>query len=396
MKQIKKIGILAPYAFPEGMAPTTRIIAYGYGLVQNGIDVEVIINSVYFSEDIQHCEGVIKGLNYRYPYLYNKKRYHSKLYRICYANWALLWNCIKSIIKSNNAEAFDYVLLSFDSPRELIFYSFVLKLFGIKTVFIGDEFPEEIRQLNSDVSLHTIRLFKIAYHFISARILMTKNLCEFYNKKVCDKPSYILSSIIDTSRFDNLQIMNNNRDYLCYMGNMMLAKDNVDNIVRAYGLIKDKYPNIDLWLFGTPSASDYELISNLIDELGLKERVILKGRASYNDVPNILAHAKILVTSQPKTKRAEGGFPTKMCEYMMTGVPALLTDVGEITQYVTNDENVYIVEPCNHKAYADKIDFILSNYDTAIIVAKRARQFVEYNYGSKYATKGLVEFLNKL
>ena len=40
---INKIGILCTYSFPEGMAPTIRILSYGQGLVDNGCKVEVVV-----------------------------------------------------------------------------------------------------------------------------------------------------------------------------------------------------------------------------------------------------------------------------------------------------------------------------------------------------------------
>lgn len=394
MKQ--KIGILCPYSFPEGMAPTTRIIAYGNGLVQNGCEVEVVVNSPYCRDLIKKTSGEIKGLKYRYPFLYNTKLYPRKWYRWLYANWMLYIKCLIAVIKSNRKKRYDCVLLSFDSPRELIVYSILLRIFRIKSVFIGDEFPEEIRRLKSNVSRKNILLFKVAYHFISGRVLMTNALRDFYDTVVCKKPSFILSSVIDSSRFDFLRKEKYDRDYLCYMGNLMLAKDNVDNIIRAFYRIKDKYSNIDLFLYGTPNEKDLRIVKDLISELRLEDRVLLKGRAKYDDVPNILANAKINVTSQPITKRAEGGFPTKMCEYMLANVPCILTDAGEISLYVQDGVTAYIVERCNPEAYARKLDYILSNYEESLQVAKQARKFVMDNYGSKQVTRGVVDFIKEL
>lgn len=391
-----KIGILCPYTFPEGMAPTTRIIAYGNGLYQNGYEVEVVVIGSFCKDDIKVTSGEIKGLKYKYPFLFNTKLYPRKWYRWLYANWMLHINCIKTIIKSNRYKKYDCVLLSFDAPRELIIYAMFLRLFGIRSVFIGDEFPEEIRRLKSQVSSKSILLYKIAYRFISGRVLMTNALRDFYDNTICKKPSFILSSVIDTSRFDCLKKEKHNRNYLCYMGNLMLAKDNVDNIIRAFNLIKEKYPNMDLLLYGTPNDKDAKIVKVLISELGLEERVLLKGRASYDDVPNILANATVNVTSQPITKRAEGGFPTKMCEYMLSNVPCILTDAGEISKYVQDGVTAYIVEQCNPEAYAQKLDYILSNYEDALIVAENARKYVLDNYGSKQATYGLVDFIKNL
>ena len=84
-----KIGILCPYTFPEGMAPTTRIIAYGNGLYQNGYEVEVVVIGSFCKDVIKTTSGEIKGVKYKYPFLFNTKLYSRKWYRWLYANWML-------------------------------------------------------------------------------------------------------------------------------------------------------------------------------------------------------------------------------------------------------------------------------------------------------------------
>ena len=111
------------------------------------------------------------------------------------------------------------------------------------------------------------------------------------------------------------------------------------------------------------------------------------------EVPVILKSAYLLVSSQPNSKRAEGGFPTKLGEYMATGVPAILTDVGEITKYVQDGVHVYIVEPENHIAYANKLDFILSNYSEALSIASTAKEYLLNNFDYKSVSKNLLDFL---
>ena len=127
----------------------------------------------------------------------------------------------------------------------------------------------------------------------------------------------------------------------------------------------------------------------------LINRVILKGRVEYGQVPQILKNAKVLVSSQPNTKRAEGGFPTKLGEYMMTEVPTLLTNVGEIGKYVRDGENGYLVPPDNPDFYARKLLYILDNYNKAIEVAYNAKQYILNNFSMHSAGKKIVDFLNK-
>ena len=151
---------------------------------------------------------------------------------------------------------------------------------------------------------------------------------------------------------------------------------------------------MDLHLYGTPSSTDKKKLEDLISQYGLQYRVILKGRALYNDVPCILKSSKILLTSQPDTKRAEGGFPTKMGEYFMSGVPSILTNVGEISSYVVNGINAFMVPPHNPKAYAEAIIYVMNNYEQALNVAARAKAEVIDNYGYLSAGKNILEFID--
>ena len=137
---------------------------------------------------------------------------------------------------------------------------------------------------------------------------MTEALQKFYDEIICKKPTHILCSILNINRFDGIKKQKVTRKYMCYMGNMMLAKDNVDNIIRAFKRICDDFTNIDLYLYGTPSDRDKKVVEKVISELGLHKRVFIKGRIDYNLVPQTLVNAEVLVTSQPVTKRAAGGF----------------------------------------------------------------------------------------
>lgn len=177
------------------------------------------------------------------------------------------------------------------------------------------------------------------------------------------------------------------------MGNMELAKDNVDNIIVAFSKISDKYRDINFFLYGAPSQADKQYLEKVIEQNNLKERVFIKNRVNFEEVPQIVKNAYILVSSQPNTKRAEGGFPTKLGEYMATGVPTLLTDVGEITQYVQDGIHVHIVPPENPLLYAEKLEFIINNYEHCKKVAENAQKYLEENFDYLAVAKKLKEFL---
>ena len=300
---------------------------------------------------------------------------------------------IEQILGLVEQQKFDYILIAFDKVNLMRIYMPLLKLYGFRLAFIADEYPEPIRKLKKKIPLGMKLFYKLFHRMFRFRVLMTGNLQRYYDNEICRKDTHIMSTIVDTHRFDGLRKEKCERRYMCYMGNFDLRKDNVDNIVEAFAIIADKYPDIDLHLYGTPTAKDKEIIENLIKKNKLEKRIHIKGRIDYDLVPQTLMNATLLVTSQPDTKRAEGGFPTKMGEYMMTANPTLLTDVGEIHQYIKDGENAFMVPPHDPKAYAEKIEYILDNYSMAIKVGEKGREYILDNFSLEKIGFDFKEFL---
>ena len=78
---------------------------------------------------------------------------------------------------------------------------------------------------------------------------------------------------------------------------------------------------------------------------------------------------------------------------MMTGVPALLTDVGEIADYVKDGINGYLVTPENPQRYAERLSYILDNYLEAIKVAEKAKYYVINNFSMTAAGNSIINYL---
>lgn len=390
-----KVGVFTYFSFPKGLAPTTRIIAYCKGLQQNGCKVEVFSCRWYPDNENIPLEGEVEGINYKNSHLYHKK--YGRLFKVTVDKYLLHRKTIKNIKQSHNIEPFDVFLVACDIVSYLNTYIPQISKLGIKTVFIIDEYPPAIQALNNEVPQSWLDSFKEVDKYFSGRVLMTEALRDFYNNKIRVLPSHIMCSILDETRFANICPNSEEREYLCYMGNLMLKKDDICTIIRAFCEIMDDFPDLDLHLYGnesTPEESD--LLYSLISEKEAQNRVFLKGRVDYEKVPAILAGATLLVTAQPNTKRAEGGFPTKLGEYMMSGVPMIVTDVGEISKHVTHKTDCYMVPPESPHEYAETLRYALIHKDESMQIAKRAYENAYQNYSSKKVGEELLFFLQQI
>lgn len=397
--------LISIYPIPYGLAATNRILAYGKGLVNNGnyLDILLPMPTDRIGKERQLLDyGVHEGINY----IYTTGRYRSR-FKIARAFSFLTGfrsiygyiNTFKEIIKRHKLKKYDALIISNDDLKFLFVYSILCKTLKIKSIFIFDEYPKPIRhKLKEKIPNWKKYLYGIILKRINAYVSISQELKVYYNS-ICTKPTLILPIIIDTSRFNHItptfQKLNK-RKYLCYMGNMEISKDNVDNIIKSFGKISKKYSEIDLHLYGQPKEETLQFLKKIVKLQNIKDRVFFMGKVSSNLVPDILMNAEVLVSSQPNTLRASGGFPTKLGEYLATGVPTLLTDVGENSKYAKDNEHLFFAPPNDSKLYAEKISFILENYEEAKTIAGNGKNLVENNYSHIIMGLKLNDFITQI
>ncbi len=399
------IAVLSIYEFPFGGAATSRIIAYSKSLLKN--DVKVDVFSMFPVEPWKKNRerkpiGNFEGINYYFTFGVYRSRYRLINIVLVVLKLRRLLGFLSAafrVYKYNRSKNYDAIIISTDMILALWIFGKLGKLIDAKSVFIFDEFPIPIRHyLKSTIPNWKKKGYRFVLKGIDAYISISKKLEDYYCKFAV-KPTFLMPVIVDATRFEkvkNTEELNLPEEFLCYMGNLELAKDNVHIIIEAFSQVKNKYPKLVFLIFGQASPLDKELLINLIQKLNLEDRVFLKGRVNYDLVPSILMQAKILVSSQPDTKRASGGFPTKLAEYLLAGKPALFTNVGENTNYVEDKEHCFFVEPNNVVSYAKKIAYILDNYQICLSVAKQGKEHILKNYSDRIIGMNLKKFFNTI
>ena len=393
-----RIAVLCKYPFPEGLAATTRIRAYLKGLAAAGVETDVFVYNptTAYNADPKYPDygSTEEGIRYHYPN--GRKFSRNKIVRVLGVRF---YNPIKacySIYKESKRSKIDFLFIANDELWLLYLAIPFCRWARIAPVFITDEYPEPIRiYLKDRIPVWKKWAYDFILSFVKGAIFMTENLERYFNPKGKIR-SHIMPTITDTSRFMNCRKLSVERKYLCYMGNMELAKDNVDNIIEAFARICDRYPDVDLHLYGSPGTADQTKLEAVIVRHKLSGRVFLKGRVNCSEVPHILYSAHVLVSSQPDTKRAEGGFPTKLGEYLAVGKPVLLTDVGEISRYVQDGVHLYIVPAEDPEAYAVALCRILDDYISAQVVGKTGRAYIYATFDYRIISKNLLNFLKEL
>lgn len=390
-----KIAILSIYPFPFGMAATNRIAAYSQGLVENGVDVDVISilppEPPYIGNEPLPDTGEYNGVRYFHPS--GRYRNKSKILRALSMKTGIrFWRGVYKTRKLLRRNRYDAVILSFDEPKYIKTYTGIAKKYGAKVLFIFDEYPTPIRhELKSDIPQWKKDAYRKVLQHVDGYISISGELVDYYNAFV-KHPSCLLPVIVNVDKFTPRHVQREN--HISYVGNMELSKDNVDNIIRAFALISKRYPDYSLHFYGQPVESTLSKLKILTEELSVNQPVIFEGRIDSEKVPEIISLSKVMVSSQPDTLRAKGGFPTKLGEYIASGTPTLLCDVGENRRYIT-DNDCYYALPENPEDYAEQLDYILSHYDEALAKATHGRKTIVDKYSHTAAGRKIKEFILK-
>jgi glycosyltransferase involved in cell wall biosynthesis len=113
-------------------------------------------------------------------------------------------------------------------------------------------------------------------------------------------------------------------------------------------------------------------------------------------IPSIVCNASGLVLPRPDSKQAQGGFPTKLGEYLASGNPVCATTVGEIPLYLTDQETVYFAAPGDVNSFTQALSKMEENRALAEQVGLAGQEIARKNFNKKIQSNSLFDFLNSL
>jgi len=237
-----------------------------------------------------------------------------------------------------------------------------------------------------------------AFQIYDGLALMTNTLIKHYSSFPGPKPKILhLPMTVDLERFSKQTepLTQFEKPYIAFVGVMNDAKDGVSLLIRSFKEISNKFNNHKLYLIGGWNY-DTPIHQQLIQELGLQDRVQWRGEFQRDLIPAIINNADLLALPRPDSKQAQGGFPTKLGEYLATGNPVCATRVGEIPNYLIDNESVFFAEPGSVPSFAAAIDRALSNPELAKEVGLNGRKVAEKEFNKEIQAKKLYNFLLQL
>lgn len=381
MEKIKRI-VFPVRRYVDGTAPMNRLLAYAKGFAEMGIDIWFYFLITNEKEDKPNIDNP----KIHCVYLWENNNSFLRKYRGL--------GLFKNLLTLRRNIKKDDVLFLYGIANYK--FAFARSVSRRSNVFCEiTEHPEYnghgiIKKLNNVYSLHCIRkndgLFVISQtlkeYFISKGVK---------REKIC-----VVNMFVDSNRFANVS-KNNEIKYIAYCGYVSIRKDGVDTLIKAFSIFHSLHPDYQLYIIGRagfPEPISY--FEDLAEKCGVKDSVVFTGEVSAKEMPQLLMNAEILALARPDSIQARNGFPTKLGEYLSTGNPIVVTNVGEIPLFIQDKVNGVIANESDVEDFADKLIWVAEHPEQAIFIGKNGKKLVEKEFSYFEQSKKALSFINQI
>jgi len=184
---------------------------------------------------------------------------------------------------------------------------------------------------------------------------------------------------------------------IMYCGLLNQEKDGVVSLMRAFSGLADDMPDVRLILVGdTYRGSRIPEFRAVAEGLGVEGKVLFVGNVRRREVSGYLAGASVLVLARPSSPQADAGMPTKVAEYLASGVPMVITRTGDIVGFLDDGVSAYLVPPDDVPALEEALRHVLLHPTEAHAVGRRGREVAVRHFDYRVVGARLAAFIADL
>jgi len=377
-----RILIITNYSFPYGLAQTNRIIAMAKGLIHAGADVELVVSKATELGKPRNTEANGNYQGIKFTYATGTPIRPPGMARRAFLYYKGILGTVRFIIKENKKQKIDGLFMGVYSNFITYIVFLLTRLLSIKYIQERSEYPF-LSYAGNIIGKAKLRCY---LRFICARFdgfLVISSALENYFRPFMkgNTKTHLIPILVETERF--IQADSPSRNVISYCGSMQGTKDGVPVLIDAFSRIASKFPETNLQLIGPIGFKGFSHLQAQIDDLSLTNRIVFTGRVERDEMPGLLQDSRILALARPPSKQSEGGFPTKLGEYLATGRLSVVTGVGDIPDYLVHGKNALLAEPGNVEDFAKQLEYGLVHESERRIMGKEGRMLAESVFSYK-------------
>lgn len=388
------------FGFPDGTGSTSRVMAFAKCILNNDGFVNVFCLKPTENHGTDGRNIKLKGVYDGIPFEYTcgKRIIANTRIGAFYLYLKGLFRSYIAIISINKKKPVDAIILWYgEEILNFIFFFILTRLIGAVLILEKSEYPFVYSKRTITKKIMIIFYEKISLKYVDGVIVITEYLKKYYEKHL-GKNGRILKMpiIVDVGLFYSKKPKNRFvKKKIIYCGNLDHNSEIID-LLMAFKIISKDYPDWILEIIGPiTDVRMMKIYNTLLFTNDLQKRVLFVGQVSRSEIPERLSTADIMVLPRTLGKFSTAGFPTKLGEYLATGIPVIVTKTGEIGEYLKDKESAYLVMPNEKKEFSRVLREVISNYSDAIKVGKNGRAVAIREFDLKVQSKRLLNYISE-
>lgn len=264
-------------------------------------------------------------------------------------------------------------------------YSLYLSSFGIKCYKVASARidPQILMKLKG----FRAKINRLWFKAADALVLQTESQKKRLPSKMLKKSVVIANPVSEKA----LSIQKKSYD-ICrnfVMAGRLDGQKNYPMVFRAVRIVKEKYPDIHIDIFG--KGGEYDSLVMQIREMQIEGNVTLRGW-SQNTIEEYLNHDAYILSSDYE------GMPNALMEAMAVGLPCISTDCDTgPSDLITDGTNGYLVPVNDDKMLAKRmLELIEMSPEERAELGKNARKTLSENFNSKAIAQQWEDLILKL
>lgn len=222
---------------------------------------------------------------------------------------------------------------------------------------------------------------KILYRHTDRVILVSQASQKLFLSKI-KSDSFkcrVIYNGVDTEKFNGyinpvearMRLGLSQEDYAIASIGRLVTEKGHEYLFEAIKLMILKYPSLKVLVAG--DGPEKQRLIHKVKHLGVQKNIIFLG--ARNDIAEILSASDLFVLSS--TKEA---FPISILEAMAVGRPVVATDVGGVSELISNEKTGFVVPPRNSQALADAIAKLVNNKNAAAEMAEAGKRRIKESF----------------
>lgn len=368
------------YTYSPNTAASNRLMGYLKNMDKMGVEATVII----LMPDASHSKLHIECSSIKIEYCWEKTCVMHRLLRPLY--YPVFVHSIKKRLRPGD-KVYTY---GFNALSIL-----GLKVQGVDCYCERTEHPDVVPFPGSRSLIVKKRDILPSLKAMKGIFVISSPLRDYFIRQGIDESHiHLINMTVDPTRFKNLEKQPNKERYIAYCGTASNKKDGVDELIKAFAIFAERIKDVKLYIIGkTPSKTDESGNFALIDNLGLRDRIVFLGLIPADEMPQLLKNAEILALDRPDSLQARHGFPTKLGEYLLTENPVVVTKVGDIPRFLTDGKTALLSEERNPEEFAAKLIWVIEHPKEASEIGKRGAQVAQQEFNSEIETKKMLDVI---